>query len=52
MRLCPQRGGEKYLLKKIQELQGDLSHNSQWWNSRISLEFLTHLQKATPEGFI
>ena len=51
MCLCLQGEGEKYLLKKIRELQRDLSHNSQWWTSKISLEFLTHLQKATPEGF-
>ena len=36
----PQGEGEKSLLKiekKIQELQEDLSHNSQWWKSEILL---------------
>ena len=40
MCLHPRGGGEKSLLKtekKIQELQKDLSHNSQWWKSEFLL---------------
>jgi len=34
--------------ENIRVTRRSLSYNSQWWNFRISLEFLTHLQKATP----
>jgi len=46
------RRGEIFIKnrEKIQELQEDLSHIMV--KNRISLEFLTHLQKADPKGFI